>query len=150
MKYHDIVAHNLKHHLCPFCDMPQDFVLEQSDFFFVTLARAPYIEDHLLIIPNRHVILFNDLERGEIQDLMQFISKRTEKLHKKHPDVNFLLRDGFIGGSIGKSVNHMHFHLIPGMPLAPENKPWTDRQFIGENYYLRVLKKAKANFGIEK
>lgn len=146
MKYHDIVAYNLKHHLCPFCDMPQDFILEDSDFFFVTLARAPYIEDHLLIIPKRHVVLFNDLERNEVQDLMQLISKWTEKLHKKHPDVNFLLRDGFMGGSIGKSVNHMHFHLIPGMPLAPENAPWTERQFMSEKEYLSTLKKIKKTY----
>lgn len=93
MKYHDIVAHNIKYNLCPFCAMPKEFILEQSDFFFVTLARAPYTENHLLIIPNRHVVLFNDLSWEEVQNLMQLVSKRNKKLHKKHSDVNLLLRD---------------------------------------------------------
>lgn len=122
MKYYDIVAQNLKHNLCPFCAMPQEFILEKSDFFFIALARAPYTKNHLLIIPNRHVVLFNDLSREEVQNLMQLVSKRTEKLHKKHTDINLLLRDGFVGGTIGKSVDHMHFHLIPDLPVRHENK----------------------------
>jgi HIT domain len=76
--------------------MPEEFILEKSDFFYVTLARAPYINDHLLIIPKRHVVLFNDLSWEEVQDLMQLISKWNEKLHQKHCDVNLLLRDGFM------------------------------------------------------
>lgn len=113
MQYSEIVAYNIKHHLCPFCEMPEDFILENSTFFFVTLARAPYIDDHLLIIPKRHVVLFSELSRDEVQNLMQLVSKWSQHLHTLHTDVNFLLRDGFMGGSIGKSVNHMHFHLIP-------------------------------------
>lgn len=97
MKYHDIVAYNLKHSLCPFCDMPKEFILEHSDYFYVTLARAPYIKDHLLIIPKRHVVLFNDLSRDEIQNLMQLITEWNKKLHQRHQDTNLLLRDGFMG-----------------------------------------------------
>ncbi len=93
MKYYDIVAQNLKHNLCPFCAMPQEFILEKSDFFFIALARAPYTKNHLLIIPNRHVVLFNDLSREEIQNLMLLLNKWTEKLHTKHSDINLLLRD---------------------------------------------------------
>lgn len=122
MKYHDIVAHNLKYNLCPFCVMPKEFILEKSDFFFVTLARAPYTKNHLLIIPNRHIVLFNDLSREEIQNLMYLLNKWTEKLHKKYSDINLLLRDGFVGGTVGKSVNHMHFHLIPNLPIGHEER----------------------------
>lgn len=143
MKYHDIVAYNLKHNLCPFCDIPEEFILEKSDFFFVTLARAPYIDDHLLIIPLRHVVLFNDLSREEVQDLMHLVSKWNQQLHQKHTDVNLLLRDGFIGWSIGKSVDHMHFHLIPSLPIGHEEKSWTERQFLSENDYLIAIKKIK-------
>lgn len=143
MKYHDIVAYNLEHNLCPFCSMPEDFILEKSDSFYVTLARAPYIKDHLLIIPRRHVILFNDLSWDEVQDLMQLISKWNKKLHQKHHDVNLLLRDGFMWGAIGKSVNHMHFHLIPDMAIGPEKTKREERQFLSEKDFLKAIKNIK-------
>ena len=146
MKYHDIVVHNLKHNLCPFCSMPQEFLLEQSDFFFVTLARAPYTENHLLIIPKRHVVLFNDLSRDEVQNLMQLVSKRTEKLHKKHSDINLLLRDGFVGGTVGKSVDHMHFHLIPDLPIGHEERSGTEREYLSEKNYIRIIQKIRKDF----
>lgn len=146
MKYHDIVAYNLKHHLCPFCSMPEAFILEKSDSFFVTLARAPYTEDHLLIIPQRHVVLFNELSRDEVQDLMQLVSKWNNKLHKKHRDINLLLRDGFMGWAIGKSVNHMHFHLIPEMAIGPEKTNREDRQFLSEKAFLQKIKDIKTFF----
>lgn len=146
MHYHDIVAHNLKYNLCPFCDIPEAFMLERSDFFFVTPARAPYTEDHLLIIPQRHVVLFNDLSREEVQNLMHLVSKRNKKLHTKYRDVNLLLRDGFIGGSIGKSVNHMHFHLIPDLPIGHEEKSWTEREFFSEKKFLACIEQCKKEF----
>ena len=126
--------------------MPQEFLLEQSDFFFVTLARAPYTENHLLIIPKRHVVLFNDLSRDEVQNLMQLVSKRTEKLHKKHSDINLLLRDGFVGGTVGKSVDHMHFHLIPDLPIGHEERSGTEREYLSEKNYIRIIQKIRKDF----
>ncbi|PZM86437.1 MAG: hypothetical protein DLD55_05665 [candidate division SR1 bacterium] len=146
MKYHDIVAHNLRHNLCPFCAMPQELILEKSDFFFVTLARAPYTKDHLLVIPNRHIVLFNDLSREEIQDLMYILNKWTEKLHKKYSDINLLLRDGFVGGTVGKSVDHMHFHLIPNLPIGHEEKSGTDREYFSEKKYRSMIQSLKKSF----
>lgn len=143
MKYQDIVAYNLKYNLCPFCDMPKDFVLDDSDFFLVTLARAPYCEDHLLIIPKRHVVLLNDLSQEEIQDMLYLITKWNLILHKKHSDVNLLLRDGFIWWKIGKSVDHMHFHLIPDLPIGHEEKSSEGRQYLSERKYLEQIRKLK-------
>lgn len=143
IKYHDIVAHNLKYNLCPFCDMPSKFILESSQYFFVTLARAPYIKDHLLIIPHRHVVLFNDLSTKEVKDLMSLVSKRDDFLHQTHSDINLLLRDGFVGGKVGKSVNHMHFHLIPDLAIGHEEKSWTEREFLSEKEYLKRIQAIK-------
>lgn len=74
---------------------------------------------------------------------MQFISKWTEKLHKQHTGINFFLRDGFIGGSVGKSVDHMHFHLIPSIRISLEDIFGIDREFMDKKQYLSKIKKAK-------
>ena len=146
MKYQDIVTQNLKYHLCPFCEMPLEFVLEKSDFFFVSMARAPYTTNHLLIIPLRHVVLFNDLSSEEVQDLMSLVSKWNQKLHTQHTDVNLLLRDGFIWGSIGKSVDHLHFHLIPDLPIGHEERSGEDRQYLDEKQFLQLIQQAHKDF----
>ena len=146
MKYQDIVTQNLKYHLCPFCEMPLAFILEKSEYFFVSMARAPYTENHLLIIPLRHVVLFNDLSPEEVQDLMQLISKWNQKLHTQHTDVNLLLRDGFLWGSIGKSVDHLHFHLIPDLPIGHEEWSSEDRQYLDEKEYLQKTQQIRKNF----
>ena len=93
MKYSEIYAYNIAHNLCPFCILPDSFLLEKSEYFFVTHARAPYTDDPLLMIPNRHVVLRNSLTHEELEDLMSLVNKWTKILHKKHTDIALLLRD---------------------------------------------------------
>lgn len=149
-KYLDVFLYNLEHNLCPFCTMPQKFFLEDWKFFFVTCARAPYSQDHLLIIPKRHVILFNDLLWKEIQELVKLVRKWDAILHKKHTDVALLLRDWNVGGLGWKSVDHMHFHLIPDLEIG--NKVWwnVNREYLTEKKLLEKVKQVKELASLEK
>ena len=65
-------------------------------YMYIIPARAPYVEDHLLIIPRRHVTLLQELTHEELQSLHALIDKWATKLHTKHKDVNLLLRDGLV------------------------------------------------------
>ena len=124
--------------------MPKGFILEKSEHFFVTCARAPYIRNHLLVIPNRHVVLFNTLSWEEIQDLMKLVAKRDSILHKKHSDVALLLRDWSIGWKGGKSVDHMHFHLIPDLEItAKDNSSGIYRKYLTEKEVLQRVASMK-------
>ena len=139
MKYSEIYKYNIAHNLCPFCDLPSSFLLEKSDYFFVTYARAPYVKDHLLIIPNRHVVLWNSLSHEEVKNLMDLVSKWTGILHKKHTDIALLLRDWFIWGSWGKSVDHMHFHLIPDVEVWSIKGCGPSREFLTEKDLIKRI-----------
>ncbi|NOZ44310.1 MAG: HIT domain-containing protein [bacterium] len=98
---------------CPFCHIKKDEIIKEYSRFFVIPSRAPYCEDHLLIIPKEHDILLHEMPHERHIQMYKIVDERTEKLHRYHKDVTLMLRDGKVGGTTGKSQNHIHFHLIP-------------------------------------
>jgi diadenosine tetraphosphate (Ap4A) HIT family hydrolase len=112
MKYDNYLLKILKNE-CPFCDINKNYILEKWKYFSVILARAPYVRDHLLIVPNRHLIRLSELTIEEQKNLIPLLEKWTKKLEKIHSEVNILIRDWFANWIIWKSINHLHIHLIP-------------------------------------
>ena len=77
------------------------------------MNKYPYVNGHLMIIPERHVGKIEDLtqeERKEIFDLLEAAVKALKEAMKP---------DGFnIGANIGKAAGagieeHFHVHVIP-------------------------------------
>ena len=92
MKYDDYLLKVLKDE-CPFCDIKKEYIIEKGKHFTVLLARAPYTRDHLIIVPNRHLIRLREIKPEEWETLVPLIEKWTKKLEKIHQEVNLLLRD---------------------------------------------------------
>lgn len=114
MRYITVVRKLEKTHTCPFCHEKPEHILEEGKYFLVLPARAPYTKHHLVIVPKRHVNLLATLTHKEILEMYRLVDIRTRKLHTKHKDVSLLLRDGLVKDPlINKSVNHLHFHLLP-------------------------------------
>lgn len=130
---------------CPFCTLEKQHLLDEGDEFIVLLARAPYIADHLLIVPKRHIVLFNDFNEKELSELTQLIKKRMQVLRQRYIDINLLLRDGFTGGKIGKSQNHLHFHLIPSMDIM-QNTVLEHREYLDNIAYLQATMDFRIQF----
>lgn len=137
MEYQNIVAENLKKHYCPFCHTPQEQILDQGDYFYLTLARAPYTADHVLIVPFEHTVLFEDLSDDAIKERHHLTKKRLTILHKHHQDINILLRDGRVGWSIGKSIDHLHWHLIPSLAMSGKNTG-DDRKYLDDQEFATL------------
>ena len=57
------------------------------------LARAPYIKDHVIIVPNRHIIRLSEIKSEERESFIPMLEKWTKKLEKIHKEINILLRD---------------------------------------------------------
>ncbi|OHA18178.1 MAG: hypothetical protein A2664_01770 [Candidatus Taylorbacteria bacterium RIFCSPHIGHO2_01_FULL_46_22b] len=96
--------------VCPFC-AGKDRIIAETDRAFLTYALAPYYQHHLLVIPKRHVHSRDELtaeEKADIDALQLQGLKALKNLG--HENVTFLERDG---NTKNKSVEHMHFHLIP-------------------------------------
>lgn len=123
MKYDDYLLKVLKDE-CPFCDIKKEYVIEKWKHFTVLLARAPYIKDHLLIVPNRHLIRLSEITSDEWQTLVLLVEKWTQKLERIHNEVNLLLRDGVANWVLWKSIDHLHFHLIPDIPVYSSTWWW--------------------------
>jgi len=119
-------------------------MIHENEHMYIIPARAPYVEDHLLIIPKRHVVFLQELTHPELISMHELVDIRTNKLHTKHEAVNLLLRDWLANKKSEKSVNHLHFHLIPDCPIwNKEWKDWENREFLDEKTYITITQTIK-------
>ena len=147
MKYHEALKELWKD-FDPFLHLEKDELVDETDNFFVIPARAPYVQNHLLIIPKRKVYVLRELTNEEKEEMYDLIDKWSKMLHTMHDGVNLLLRDGLTGdwnAAIWKSVNHLHFHLIPDCPIWAE-AAGPDREWYDDDQYLELAKQIKIRF----
>lgn len=136
MKYDDYLLKVLKDE-CPFCKIKKEYTIDKSKYFTVLLARAPYIHDHILIVPNRHLVRLSEITPKERWDLILVIEKWMRKMETIHNEVNLLLRDWKAHWIVWKSIDHLHFHIVPDIPIYSTNSWWnreiyTDHQLAKE------------------
>lgn len=102
---------------CVFCDLKEKYIIDEENEVVLTVALYPYEDGHLLIIPRRHIESASqmaDEERETVFDL----AEQGQKLLREKLGVNnfwFLVREGE-GIKAGKTVDHLHFHLMPYDP----------------------------------
>ncbi len=132
---------------CPFCHLNKTEIIKEYQHFVVIPTRAPYCEDHLLIIPKEHDILLHDMPLPRHQEMYHIVDDRAEKLHHYHEDVILLLRDGKVWWHTGKSQNHIHFHLLPDYDFWWESDSGSiDRKFFDEDEYMGLVDKIKNKY----
>ena len=59
---------------CRFCNKTKQKIIYSSELFFVVRDSYPVTKHHTLIIPNRHVSDFFDLNDNELNDLNKIIT----------------------------------------------------------------------------
>ena len=99
---------------CAFCNPT---VLKQNTFYEGNAASAllthkPAIEGHVLVIPKRHVVRFEELTDGELVEIKALIGKIDRISKKIYGSTGYLLLEKN-GKEAGQSVPHVHFHYIP-------------------------------------
>jgi diadenosine tetraphosphate (Ap4A) HIT family hydrolase len=113
---------------CPFCNPPEERIISSNEHAFLTYSIAPYDTYHLLVIPFRHVDRFenlNDSEHTAIQSLLLQGVELLKKLDRKNYSI--LLRNG---EGIGKTVPHLHYHIIPNVRLGKQKEYIEDRIIV--------------------
>lgn len=114
MKYTEYVD-SLPMGTCPFC-ASEDRRLVENATAYVTYALAPYHKHHLLIIPKEHKRSFLELGREEWGDILDLAQKSSRILrYLGYENFSLMVREGK-GGD--KSVEHLHYHLIPNARLG--------------------------------
>jgi ATP adenylyltransferase len=101
---------------CVFCKCSircDDYILYEGKTAYVMMNTYPYVNGHLMIIPQRHIGKIEELtqdERREIFDLLEVAVKALKEAMNP---------DGFnIGANLGKAAgagieDHFHVHVIP-------------------------------------
>jgi diadenosine tetraphosphate (Ap4A) HIT family hydrolase len=127
---------------CPFCILNKKEIFASNKSSDLVLSRAPYTKDHMLVVPKAHKRFIGDLTPKEKKDVEKLLMKGIELLHKKHKNVSVLYREG-VDKEVGKSISHMHFHLIPDMVLGASDSHPDTRTFLSEEDYIKEIEKLK-------
>lgn len=100
--------------ICAFCDKSElDWRTIRSEKLFTSFVSSPWFrENHVLVIPNRHVMTIDELDDGEGAAIMKEIGR-----------LGAALDTGFGSGVMQKyqplqtengiKVSHLHFHVFP-------------------------------------
>ena len=104
---------------CLFCDLTRDgndrdnLVLERGEHWYIIVNRYPYTTGHVMVVCNRHVEKFGELDSGEQEELPALLARSEAALEQAYgPDgIN-------VGANLGRSagagiVGHLHIHLVP-------------------------------------
>ncbi|MGQ4872858.1 MAG: HIT family protein [Promethearchaeia archaeon] len=83
----------------------------QDDIIFVCLNLFPYNPAHMMVVPNRHVIKFEELNKKEILRIFRAIQGLQMMLNELYQPHGYNI--GFNQGSGGASIEHLHCHLVP-------------------------------------
>ena len=122
---------------CPFCKN-EDRWIKETKTAFLTYSLAPYAKHHLLVIPKRHVTSFTNLKPVEEKDIDMLIMAGMKLLHKlKHKNISILTRDG---DHSEKSVEHLHYHLIPNHRIGDIDARGNKRRVMSEKEVQKIIK----------
>ncbi len=115
----EYIQNENKKRQCIFCDALADqndlenLVIYRADTAFIMLNRYPYTSGHIMIIPNQHTGILDDLGSQTLNEIMELSVKITQVLNALyHPE-------GFnLGMNIGKAAgagiaDHVHLHIVP-------------------------------------
>tara|TARA_Y100000310_G_scaffold341461_1_gene440645 strand:+ start:986 stop:1417 length:432 start_codon:yes stop_codon:yes gene_type:complete len=127
---------------CPFCHFKDEEIIKQNKYAILTLAKAPYIKGHLLIIPKKHSLTFGNLIKKEKLAILKLISYGMKNLKKKGYSINVLYREGS-KEKIGKSIPHMHVHIIPNILIRPQDENVDDPKIFSDEDYIKKIKEFK-------
>ncbi len=84
----------------------------QDNICFVVLNLYPYNPGHIMVVPIRHVIKFNDLTKEEIVHVFRAIQGLQLLMNYLYNPRGYNMGMNQ-GKCAGASIEHLHFHLVP-------------------------------------
>jgi ATP adenylyltransferase len=101
---------------CVFCKCSircDDYILFEGKTAYVMMNRYPYVNGHLMIIPQRHIGQIEDLTQEERKEMFDLVETSVKVMKEAMNPGGFN-----IGANIGKAAGagieeHFHIHVIP-------------------------------------
>ncbi len=103
---------------CPFCETKYygKQLIAENETSALIISISPYQKHHLLIIPKRHIERIIDITEKESRDIIELQNLAIKILYSlNYKDINILVREG---ENIGKSVRHLHYHIVPNSVIC--------------------------------
>jgi ATP adenylyltransferase len=100
---------------CVFCDLKERYTIKKYKNVILTTNLYPYINGHLLIIPKRHITRIKQLTSQEWEAVrtLQYVAQKMLKVVLGIKNSWFICREGRLGDESQKTVDHLHFHVLP-------------------------------------
>lgn len=107
----------------------ENLVLHKGKTASVVMNKFPYNPGHLLIIPNRHIGEFAELNENELYELQDLLKKSLQALRDAYDPAGFNVGLN-LGAAAGAGIpDHLHYHVVPRwkgdtnfFPLIAETK----------------------------
>lgn len=100
--------------LCKIKDSEVDsMVLKKYNHVFVVMNAYPYVNGHVMVVPNEHKKSITDMSNEEANELMEVTQKTVEVIEKTYKPQGINM-----GANIGKAAgagvpDHFHMHVLP-------------------------------------
>lgn len=119
---------------CLFCDKDnkdQHHIVVEGLFWYVRWDKFPVTPGHLEVVPKRHIVSFFELNRGDLAEMHVLLKIAKSIVDEKFkPDAyNIGVNDG---EAAGRTIHHLHIHLIPRYFGDVENPRGGVRNIIPE------------------
>ena len=99
---------------CIFCEKSNCKIISSGNHFFIIRDTAyPVTRHHTLIVTNRHISNYFDLNPDELNELNQILKKQKKELTELDNKISGFNVGINIGKDAGQSIMHCHIHLIP-------------------------------------
>lgn len=96
---------------CPFCEGlgEQGTLVHKTKYSQVAINLHSLKKGHLMVMPLRHVEKYNDLTQEEAKDMFDLVEIFSEIIKKTYGDYPIIT----INPINGRSLPHLHIHLVP-------------------------------------
>jgi histidine triad (HIT) family protein len=98
---------------CLFCQLVRDGEhVNKADGFVAVRDVNPKAETHLLVLPDRHVETFKDVDAfppDEAKRMLEFVADTARKAGLE--DYRVLVN---VGAGAGQTIFHLHWHILGG------------------------------------
>ena len=103
---------------CPFCRIPglpddEGLIVARGSAAYVVLNLFPYNPGHVMVVPYRHVALYEDLEPAETTEVGQLTQRTVRVLRaaSRPHGLNIGMNQGAVAGA--GIAEHLHQHVVP-------------------------------------
>lgn len=101
--------------VCIFCQLHRpdvNKIMHQNKTFYVRYDNFPAAAGHVEVVPKRHVESFFELTARELKDAYALIQAAQKQISKEHHPDGYTIGINE-GRAAGRTVDHLHIHLIP-------------------------------------